>query len=668
MIVKGTLTDRAFSRAQNQWAFGQVVVQDRDEDTGLLKSWNIKVMCDPYRAMVDGAQTNLTLKYAQIPFARCFSRGKVGFEIVDGGIPRIDDFVLVYFKNGDISKPMYLPLGFTTDELFENGILQMEEMLADPDLVEISDLLEVLQIDLSPVRDAGTGDITFETFKDFLDEFKASKDYKYRMVLNQDGDNLNYTTVRIDGDDFETGDSPNVQEGHKGYVDVPFRFINAFKNLYTGIAGTDAIYNATFGTLYRVYEIIKIPILKVVKNTVEHLILDHLKFTVTKDGKFIIRFVDDAEPAIESYNSKLEVQTDGVLQQALENRVGSEEIELGDGGNTYSGTLEKHSIYPGTIFIMTTNTDGIPMYAADNNVGEFVGHATGTINYRTGEWTLIFAENVGEEVPILASYSQSIVMNMLSDKDIRGGEGLRVLMEASDGSISGRGNDLLFETLRRRDLGSEEPPTEDELKEKPGSSIELSAQNTDAEEPSKVKLQSAYIKTEGTEEEPEDKLEELNGIETSARFIPEEGDPIVGNVKMFAMKLDGTEENHFIQISTADMEDDGSEVEDLRMLLKAQDKLMRFNAKKFVMETHSETKITVDSDQIELKKGDAKVTVQGGNIILQHDARKVTINGSTVRMEHGSQSVTVSSSAIALQGFATYNGGEIAKKSDIPPP
>lgn len=73
----------------------------------------------------------------------------------------------------------------------------------------------------------------------------------------------------------------------------------------------------------------------------------------------------------------------------------------GNGGTTYSGTLQTIPIVPGTF----TPTNGTESFT-DNGLGVLTGSmgGSGTIDYLTGAWTLTFAANVASGVAITANY------------------------------------------------------------------------------------------------------------------------------------------------------------------------------------------------------------------------------------------------------------------------
>lgn len=84
-----------------------------------------------------------------------------------------------------------------------------------------------------------------------------------------------------------------------------------------------------------------------------------------------------------------------------EKNIYEEQITTGNGGTTYSGTLDFHPVLPGSL----TATDGVETFT-DNGKGVLMGDlgGSGTIVYATGAWTLIFNTAVIDTVPIYASY------------------------------------------------------------------------------------------------------------------------------------------------------------------------------------------------------------------------------------------------------------------------
>lgn len=88
-------------------------------------------------------------------------------------------------------------------------------------------------------------------------------------------------------------------------------------------------------------------------------------------------------------------------------------IDIGDGGVNYSGTLQTRPIVAGTF----TPTDGVESFT-DNGDGTLTGSAggTGTINYTTGAWTLTFNASVGVGVPISATYTPNVARPIMGIK------------------------------------------------------------------------------------------------------------------------------------------------------------------------------------------------------------------------------------------------------------
>lgn len=80
-------------------------------------------------------------------------------------------------------------------------------------------------------------------------------------------------------------------------------------------------------------------------------------------------------------------------------------IDLGDGGVSYSGTLSVHPIAAGSF----APTDGTETFT-DNGDGTLTGSAggTGTINYTTGAWTLTFNAVVAANTNIYAHYYPNV--------------------------------------------------------------------------------------------------------------------------------------------------------------------------------------------------------------------------------------------------------------------
>jgi len=88
-------------------------------------------------------------------------------------------------------------------------------------------------------------------------------------------------------------------------------------------------------------------------------------------------------------------------------------IATGNGGKTYSGTLQTHPIIIGSF----APTDGTESFT-DNGDGTLTGSAggSGTINYSSGAWTLSFNANVSSGVLITASYNPMITRAIMGLK------------------------------------------------------------------------------------------------------------------------------------------------------------------------------------------------------------------------------------------------------------
>lgn len=80
-------------------------------------------------------------------------------------------------------------------------------------------------------------------------------------------------------------------------------------------------------------------------------------------------------------------------------------IDLGDGGVNYSGTLSVHPIVAGSF----APTDGTETFT-DNGDGTLTGSSggSGTINYTTGAWTLTFNAIVAANTNIYATYTPNV--------------------------------------------------------------------------------------------------------------------------------------------------------------------------------------------------------------------------------------------------------------------
>lgn len=82
--------------------------------------------------------------------------------------------------------------------------------------------------------------------------------------------------------------------------------------------------------------------------------------------------------------------------------VADEVIETGDGNTkAFTGTLANYPVEPGTVVA----TDGVETFTDDGS-GNLVGSAggTGTINYKTGAYSMTFNANVGNGTDVTADY------------------------------------------------------------------------------------------------------------------------------------------------------------------------------------------------------------------------------------------------------------------------
>jgi hypothetical protein len=86
-------------------------------------------------------------------------------------------------------------------------------------------------------------------------------------------------------------------------------------------------------------------------------------------------------------------------------------LTLGNGGATYSGTLTVFPIVGGTLSI----TDGVETFS-DNGAGNLIGDlgGTGTINYSTGVWNVTFNSVVASGVVISGIYETTASNGILS--------------------------------------------------------------------------------------------------------------------------------------------------------------------------------------------------------------------------------------------------------------
>jgi len=105
----------------------------------------------------------------------------------------------------------------------------------------------------------------------------------------------------------------------------------------------------------------------------------------------------------------------------------SDVIAQGDGAiNTFSGSLDKTSIIPGSVTI--TDGSATPQVLTDDGEGLLTGAGTGTINYVTGEYVITSFTLPPEEGDITAAYTYSFTMvryYLVSGEDVSDDFGLK---------------------------------------------------------------------------------------------------------------------------------------------------------------------------------------------------------------------------------------------------
>lgn len=85
--------------------------------------------------------------------------------------------------------------------------------------------------------------------------------------------------------------------------------------------------------------------------------------------------------------------------------VKDEEIETGDAGDAYTGSLAYVPVIESTIIVTATATDGSTLTVEDNGAGGWTGDVTaGTMNYTNGAWAIQFNKNVENLSSIVATY------------------------------------------------------------------------------------------------------------------------------------------------------------------------------------------------------------------------------------------------------------------------
>ena len=100
-----------------------------------------------------------------------------------------------------------------------------------------------------------------------------------------------------------------------------------------------------------------------------------------------------------------------------------EKVDEGTGASAVaSGTVKYHDgggVRPGTVMI-TAIVAGSPVVASDNGNGGWLGGLTGTINYRTGVFTITFGGNIDVSTDVLAIYRyDSEGSDMLPEVDVQ---------------------------------------------------------------------------------------------------------------------------------------------------------------------------------------------------------------------------------------------------------
>lgn len=118
-----------------------------------------------------------------------------------------------------------------------------------------------------------------------------------------------------------------------------------------------------------------------------------------------IRPIDAFDPMVNAnvYRGTLQKRNGYNILARMEYR--DNNIALGNGGKTYSGTLAVHPIVAGSF----RPTDGVETFI-DNGNGTLTGSGggTGTIDYTTGAWTLAFFVNVTANTNIRVRYKPSV--------------------------------------------------------------------------------------------------------------------------------------------------------------------------------------------------------------------------------------------------------------------
>lgn len=98
-------------------------------------------------------------------------------------------------------------------------------------------------------------------------------------------------------------------------------------------------------------------------------------------------------------------QDPDVFYQDWPQQYAVDNIATGDGATTsFSGGLQNPPVIIGSLFIAADNTDGVQQVVSDDGLGTLTGDGTGTINYLTGAYTVIFNTAPDPSASIYAKY------------------------------------------------------------------------------------------------------------------------------------------------------------------------------------------------------------------------------------------------------------------------
>jgi len=84
--------------------------------------------------------------------------------------------------------------------------------------------------------------------------------------------------------------------------------------------------------------------------------------------------------------------------------IDNEQVDTGDGGTGYGGTLAFPDLFTSTLVITAEDAGGNTLTLTDNGAGVLTGNGTGTIAYDTGIWTATFSAAIPGGNPVLADY------------------------------------------------------------------------------------------------------------------------------------------------------------------------------------------------------------------------------------------------------------------------